>query len=252
MVMWPTLYIYIYSLMPRPVHSVHTPMFATQKRKGEASLSSDPDTKRVRHWERMQTGFDAAQLKIQRNHRARKKCALDELHATEKYKRMSSAAREGADTKIIRDCGTRRDAELVAAAQQWKHLNRISDDESKDESKDESNKSTDKIHGDSNDGSDDNNANDLDWESPDENERDTSNPEYEVDEITAAQEGVPYELDEDGEVRLDDETTAGLRHILERARQHNELFIKRVMDLGAQHSENEINWDSGDSEASSE
>ena len=175
----------------------------------------------------MQTGFDAAKLKIQRNHGARKKRALDALHTIEKYKRMSSAAREGADTKITRDCGTRGDAELVAVAQQWKCLNQISDDESKDES----NKSTDKIYGNSNDGSDDDNANDLDWESPDENERDTSDPEYEVDEITAAQEGVPYELDEDGEVSLNDETTAGLRHILERACQQNALFIKRVMEL---------------------
>jgi len=30
------------------------------------------------------------------------------------------------------------------------------------------------------------------------------------------------------------------------------LFIRRVMELGGQHSENEINWESEDSEASAD
>ena len=93
-------------------------MFVTYKRKGEAPLSGDPDTKRIHHWERMQTGFDAAKLKIQRNHRVRKKCALDALHATDKYKSMSSAEREQADTKVITDCETRRNVDFAAAAHQ--------------------------------------------------------------------------------------------------------------------------------------
>ena len=230
-------------------------MFATCKRKGEAPLSGDPDTKRVHHWERMQTGFDAAKLKIQRNHRVRKKRALDALHATDKYKSMSSAEREQADTRVITDCETRRNADLAAAAREWKRLNRISDNKSEGESNDESNglsldDSNDDVTNDSSDGRDDDNANNLDWKSPDDNEPDTSDPEYEVDEIAAAQEGVPYELDEDGKVKLDEETTAGLRHILERARKRNALFIERIMQLGGQHSENVINWDSEDSETS--
>ena len=64
----------------------------------------------------MQTGFDAARLKIMRNHRARKKHALDALHATEKYKGMNSAEREDADTKVNVDLEVRRDADLQAAA----------------------------------------------------------------------------------------------------------------------------------------
>jgi len=207
-------------------------------------LSSDPETKRVRHWERMQTGFDAAKLKIQRNHRARKKRALDALHATEKYESMSSAEREQADTKVAVDCEMRRDADLVAAAEQWKSLNRISDDESNDKSDNENNNES------NNEGS--NNADELDWQWPDDNEPDTSDPEYEVDEITAAQEGVPYELDEEGEVKLGEEATAGLRRILERARKRHALFIKRVVDLAGQHGESEINWDSEDSKDSAE
>jgi len=239
--------------MLRSVHSFHTPMFATRKRKGEAPLSSDPNTKRVRHWERMQTGFDAAKLKIQRNHRVRKKRALDALHATDKYKSMTSAEREQADTTVIMDCDARRDTDLAAAARQWKRLNQGSDDKSNDDSnddaKDDSNDDSDNYSG---DGRDDDNANDLDWESPDDNEADISDREFEVDESAASQEGVPYELDEDGKVKLDEETTAGLRHILERARQRNALFIIRVMELGGQHSENEINWESEDSEASAD
>ena len=238
---------YIYSLIPRSVHSFHTLMFATRKRKGEAPLSNDPDTKRVRHWERMQTGFDAAKLKIQRNHRVRKKRGLDALHATDKYKSMTSAEREQADTTVIMDCETRRNTDLAAAARQWKHLNQSSDDKSNDNSNDDANDDND-----SGDGRDDDNANDLDSESPDDNEADMSDPEFEVNESAAAQEGVPYELDEDGKVKLDEETTAGLRHILERARQRNALFIRRVMELGGQHSENEINWESEDSEASAD
>jgi len=41
-----------------------------------------------------------------------------------------------------------------------------------------------------------NNADELDWQWPDDNEPDTSNPEYEVDEINATQKGAPYESDE--------------------------------------------------------
>jgi len=93
-------------------------MFATCKRKGEAPLSSDPDIKRVRHRKRMQTGFDAAKLKIQCNHRIRKKRTLDALHATDKYKSMSSAERKQADKRVIMDCETHRDADLAAAAEE--------------------------------------------------------------------------------------------------------------------------------------
>ena len=206
--------------------------------------------KHVRHWECMQTGFDAAKLKIQRNHRVRRKRALDALHATDKYKSMTSAQREQADTTVITDCETRRDAELAAAARQWKRLNWISDDETNEVTKDTGNKSTAESLDNSDEDRNDDNANDLDWESPDDSEANTSDPDYEVDENAAVQEGVPYELDEDGNVKLDEETTAGLRHILERVCQRNALFIRRVMELGGQHSENEINWESEDSEAS--
>ena len=163
---------------------------------------------------------------------------------------MTSAQREQADTTVITDCETRRDAELAAAARQWKRLNRISDDETNEVTKDTGKKSMAESLDNSDEDRNDDNANDLDWESPDDNEDDTSDPDYEVDENAAAQEGVSYELDEDGNVKLDEETTAGLRHILERVRQRNALFIRRVMELGGQHSENEINWKSEDSEAS--
>jgi len=212
-------------------------MFATRKRKGEASLSGDPDTKHVRHWERMQTGFDMAKLKIQYNHRVRKKLALDALHATDKYKSMSLAEREQADTRVIMDCETLRNADLAAAAREWKRLNQISDNKSEGESNDESNAlslddSNDDVTNDSSDCRDDNNMNNLDWKSPDDNEPDMSDPEYEVNEIAATQEGIPYELDEYGQVKLDGETTVGLRHILERARKRNALFIKHIIELG--------------------
>ena len=60
-------------------------MFATRKCKSDVPLSTTPNTKWVRNWKCIQTDFDAAKLKIQRNHRARKKPALDALHATEGY-----------------------------------------------------------------------------------------------------------------------------------------------------------------------
>jgi len=131
----------------------------------------------------------------------------------------------------------------------WKRLNQISDDNGKGES---NNNSNDDGIDDSSGGRDNDNMNDLDWESSDDNEPDMSDPEYEVDEIAAAQEGVPYKLDKDHKVKLDEETTARLRHILERAHKRNVLFIKRVTELGGQHSKNEINWDSEDSEASAD
>ena len=121
---------------------------------------------------------------------------------------MTSAEREQADTTVIMDCETRRNTDLAAAARQWKQLNQSPDHKSNDNSNDDANDDND-------------NANDLDSESPDDNEADMSDPEFEVNESAAAQEGVPYELDEDGKVKLDEETTAGLRHILERARQRN-------------------------------
>ena len=137
------------------------------------------------------------------------------------------------------DCETRQDAELVAVVWQWKGLNRISDDEANEVTKDMGNKritesldnSDDNCNDDSSDGRDNDNANDLDWESPDDNEADISNPDYELDESAAAQEGVLYEFEEDSKVKLDEETTAGMRHILERVRQRNALFIRCVMEL---------------------
>ena len=201
-------------------------MFATRKCKNDTLLSDDPKTKLVRHWERMQTGFDAARLKIMRNHRARKKHALDALHATEKYKGMNSAEREDADAKVNVDFEVRRDADLQAAAQDWKAINDISDDKDSDE---------------------DNSATESDWESPDEKEADISDHEYEVDEDIAAEEGVPYKLDEEGKVKLSDEANAELRRILEKAKNGQEIFAERVVEMSRQHGETEFNWDSEDS-----
>ena len=158
--------------------------------------------KRVCYWEPMQIGFNVAKLKIRLNHCIRKKHALDALHATNKYKSMTSAVREQADTTVIIDYKTHRDADLAAVAWQWKHLNLISD-HSNDDSQNDSNN-------DSGDGSDDDNATDLDWNSLDENEANSSDPEYEVNETAAVQKGIPYELNEDGKVKLDEKTTAGL------------------------------------------
>ena len=76
----------------------------------------------------MQTSFDTAKLKIQRNHHARKKHALDALHATEGYRTMSSALKEHANAKVTAESETHRDADFEAIAEQWKALNRISDD----------------------------------------------------------------------------------------------------------------------------
>jgi len=151
------------------------------------------------------------------------------------------------------DCETHRDADLAAAARQWKHLNQISNKKADNQSNYQRNDdSNDDGNDDSGNCRDDDNVNDWDWESLDNNETDTSDTEYEVDEIAAAQEGVPYELDEDSKVKLNEETTAGLRHIFERARQRNALFIKRVMELSGRHSENEIIWNSEDSEVSAD
>jgi len=223
-------------------------MFVTWKHKSEALLSSDPETKHIRHWKRMQTGFNAAKLKIQCNHRERKKRVLDALYATEKYHSMNSVEIEQADMKVTMDCEMRRDADLMAAAEQWKSLNRISDDETNDKSNDESdNENNNKRNNKST-----NNANELDWQWPDHHKHEISDPEYEVNEITATQEEVPNELDKEGEVKLEEEATTGLRRILERAYKRYALFIKHVVDLAEQHSESEINWDSKHSKDSAE
>ena len=118
---------------------------------------------------------------------------------------------------------------LQQQQRKWKRLNQISDDNGKGES---NNNSNDDGIDDSSGGRDNDNMNDLDWESSDDNEPDMSDPEYEVNEIAATQEGIPYELDEYGQVKLDGETTVGLRHILERARKRNALFIKHIIELG--------------------
>ena len=94
---------------------------------------------------------------------------------------MSLAEREQVDTKVAVDCEMRRDADLMAAAEQRKSLNRISDDESNDKSNDESdNENNNESNNESN-----NNADELDWQWPDDNKPDISDPKYEVDEITA-------------------------------------------------------------------
>ena len=105
---------------------------------------------------------------------------------TDKYKRMTPAERGQADTMVITDCETHRDAKLAAAAWQWKHLSRISDDETNEVTKDTGNKSSAERLDNSDDGRDNNNVHDLHWESPDDNEADTSDPDYEVDESAAA------------------------------------------------------------------
>ena len=126
----------------------------------------------------MQISFDVAKLKIHLNHCVRKKCPLDALHAADKYKSMSSAVREQGDTAVIMDCKTHRNADLVVVAQQWKHLNQISAHSNND--------SHDNGNDDTGDGSDNDKATDLDWKSPDENEANISDPEYEVNETTTA------------------------------------------------------------------
>ena len=63
------------------------------------------------------------------------------------------------------------------------------------------------------------------------------------------QKGIPYELNEDGKVKLDEKTTAGLQYILKRTHQRNGLVIKHVVELNGQYGENKINWDSQNLEA---
>ena len=87
---------------------------------------------------------------------------------------------------------------------------------------------------------------------PDNNKFDTSDSEYEVNEITAAREEVSYELEEESKVNLEKEATTALKCIHERACKWGALFIKHVVDLAGQHSESEIKWDSEDSKDSVE
>ena len=96
---------------------------------------------------------------------------------------------------------------------------------------------------DNNDDNDDKSTSE-DWESPDENEPDVSDPEFEVDETIAAKEGVLYEFNDDGQLNLGERTTAVLRHILERARKRQEIFTERVVALSESHGETAIDWDS--------
>ena len=181
-------------------------LFATRKRKGEASGSPAPQSKRVRQWESMQTGLDAAKLRIMVNHWQRKKRALDVLQATQQYKGMSSAERKATEAEVIAGFEARGDADFKEAAQQWKAMNRIADNDDDD--------------------NDDDKSTSEDWESPDENEPDVSDPEFEVDETIAAKEGVPYEFNDDGQLNLGEGTTAVLRHILERARKQQEILTE--------------------------
>ena len=71
---------------------------------------------------------------MQGNYHTWKKCALDALYATEKYQSMSSVEREQADMKVAEDYKMHWDADLIAAAEQWKSLNRISNNKSNDKS----------------------------------------------------------------------------------------------------------------------
>jgi len=178
-------------------------MFAIYKRKSDIPLSTTSDTKQICNWKRMQTDFDAGKLKIYCNYCTRKKCALDALHTTESYQTMTSAEKEYNNAKVTAKSEAHRDIDFKVAAEQWKALNCILDNHLNNHL--------------------DDNSNDLYWNFRDENKLDVSNPDYEVDESIAAQKGAPYELNAEREVKLNEETTAGLKYILKKARQGHEI-----------------------------
>ena len=87
-------------------------LFATRKRKGEASGCPAPQSKHVHQWESMQTGLDTAKLRIMANHRQRKKRALNVLQATQQYKGISSAERKATEAEVIAGLEAHRDADF--------------------------------------------------------------------------------------------------------------------------------------------
>jgi hypothetical protein len=86
-------------------------------------LSNNADTKRVRTWESLKTGVDAALLKARRNSRARKKRALDKLCATPTYKQLPANKRREAEAKVTAEEAARRAADERNIVEEWRKLN---------------------------------------------------------------------------------------------------------------------------------
>ena len=76
-----------------------------------------------------------------------------------------------------------------------------------------------------------NNIDELHWKWPNNNKLDTSYSEYEVNEISAAQDGILYKLNEESKVKLKKKATAKLKHIFKRLRKQYILFIGYVVDV---------------------
>src|SRR5277367_451017 len=161
--------------------------FTSRKRKNEQPLSGNLNTKRTRRWEQLQTGFDAAKLKINRAFRQSKKRALDKVRQSHEYKTKSTAERAVAEASIVTVEERKRDEKLVMAAREWKQMTYIGEEANFDSMDSTPQGET------------------LDWESPDENEPDVSDPEFEAPDSIAAAEGVPHDYDAQGKPQVSDE-----------------------------------------------
>lgn len=195
-----------------------TALFSCRKRRASVtSLSSDPTTKRVHEWEKIQYGLRAALLKISRNSRVRKKRALDKLKMTPEYQAMSDELRSDAERDIIQMEEGRRRTEEQQAQDGWRKLN-----------------STEEVGSDRFGGA----------------ELEVSDPEFEVHESIASGEAFEHEFDDEGNPKLSSNDIVEFTEIIQRAKQSFEGFIDRIQQ---QATEDEAIWDpdsSSDSENS--
>jgi hypothetical protein len=105
--------------MPKAYKHVSPQDFRRRKSKDESSLSQDPGSVYVREWSRLQTGLNAATLRIHNRTRQRKFRELNKLRASAQYKRLDAEGKKEANERVIANLEATRDIDLLEAEKLW-------------------------------------------------------------------------------------------------------------------------------------
>jgi hypothetical protein len=205
------------SIMVQTPKPITTNDFHTRKARQSTALSQNPDSVRVREWSRLQTGLDAAIQNINNRNRQRKYRALNHVRATATYQKASAQGKDEAESAAVEELEAIRTKELDEARALWAEINEGGD------------------YLEDNEGED----------TPDEDEDDCSDPEFEVpDEISAA-EAVGHVYDEQDNPLVPQALHQEWDAILKRNAARDASFQNRVEALG---QEDETGWSEGEGE----
>jgi hypothetical protein len=203
--------------MPKASKPVTLKDFRPIKPRASRNLSSNPGTVKAREWAHAQTGLGAGIHRDSGKVRVAKYRAMIKLKASPKYKKADAERRAELEDDIHAEFHERMAGEMKQVQQKWTNVNDL-DYELKDE-----------------DGED----------TPDDDESDRSDPDFEVPEAQCANEGVDHTYDAEGIPIVDSNLSSQFEEVMKKGRARAAKALDRLEAIG-DVDEAPCSWPSSD------